>query len=38
MGITHDNAATGAMIPPEKISFSRNEKEIELMGLVIFDL
>jgi hypothetical protein len=38
MGIIKDRAATGAIIPTEKINFSKKEKEIELKGLVIFDL
>jgi hypothetical protein len=37
MGIIWDNAATGKIMPTEKMNFSRKEKEIELKGLVIFD-
>jgi hypothetical protein len=38
MGMMPDKSDTGIIIPTEKINFSRNEKEIELSGLVTFDL
>ena len=38
MGITDESAATGAMIPAEKMNFSMKENDMELITLVTFDL